>query len=125
MLVDTNLILYSSKPKFAHLRPLFLEGGATVSRITHPETLGYPRITSQDERYFKSLFALLKVQEIDTFVITKAIELRKSKKMSVADAIIAATALLRRLELYTQNGQDFDWIEGLRVVDPIQAKQEN
>ena len=73
MLVDTNLIIYSSQPKFAYLRPLFLEDEATVSRITHLETLGYPRITPQDERYFKSLFTLLKVQEIDIFIITKAI----------------------------------------------------
>lgn len=39
MLVDTNLIIYSSQLKFAYLRPLFLEGGATVSRITHLERL--------------------------------------------------------------------------------------
>jgi predicted nucleic acid-binding protein len=63
------------------------------------------------------------VQEIDIFIITKAIELRKSRKMSVADAIIAATALLKGLELYTHNIQDFDWIEGLRVVDPIHVKR--
>lgn len=34
MLVDTNLIIYSSQSRFAYLRPLFLEGEATVSRIT-------------------------------------------------------------------------------------------
>lgn len=122
-LIDSNLIIYSSQSSYAYLRPMFLQGEATVSQITHLETLGYHKITHKDEQYFKSLFALLEVQEVDSITIAKAIELRKTKKMSVADAIIAATALLNDFELYSHNVQDFDWIEGLRIFDPIRTSE--
>ena len=39
--------------------------------------------------------------------------------MGLADAVIAASALIHRLPLVTHNGQDFQWIEGLELVDPI------
>lgn len=122
-LVDSNLIIYSSQSKFANLRPMLLHAEATVSGISRLETLGYHKITSKDERYFNSLFALSVILEIDSYTIEKAIELRKTKKMSVADAIIAATALLNDYDLYTHNIQDFNWIEGLRIVDPIQKTE--
>ncbi|GHB59803.1 type II toxin-antitoxin system VapC family toxin [Persicitalea jodogahamensis] len=118
-LIDSNLIIYSSQSKFAYLRPVILHAEATVSEISRLETLGYHKITPKDERYFNSLFSLTRTLEIDLFTINKAIDLRKTRKMSVADAIIAATALLNDCELYSHNVQDFSWIEGLRIVDPI------
>lgn len=118
-LVDSNLIIYSSQSKFSYLRPMLLRAEATISEISRLETLGYHKMTPKDERYFKSLFALSVVLDIDSVTINKAIDLRKTRKMSVADAIIAATALLNDCELYSHNVQDFNWIEGLRIVDPI------
>jgi toxin FitB len=41
--------------------------------------------------------------------------------MSLGDAIIAATALLHDLEIYTHNVADFTWISGLIVIDPLQS----
>ena len=87
--VGSNLIIYYSQSKFAYLRPMLLHAEATVSAISRLETLSYHKITSKDERYFNSLFALSVILEIDSYTIEKAIELRKTKKMSVADAIIS------------------------------------
>ncbi len=98
---------------------MLLSTEATVSEISRLETLGYHKITPKDERYFASVFNLSVVLEVDFATIEKAIELRKARKMSVADAIIAATALLHDYELYSHNVKDFNWIEGLRIVDPI------
>ncbi len=39
--------------------------------------------------------------------------------MSLGDAIIAATALEHYQTLVTRNIKDFDWIEGLKVIDPL------
>jgi predicted nucleic acid-binding protein len=39
--------------------------------------------------------------------------------MSVGDAIIAATALTYRETLATRNIDDFKWIDGLDVINPI------
>jgi predicted nucleic acid-binding protein len=39
--------------------------------------------------------------------------------MSLADALIAATALEHGLSLATHNIQDFTWIENLSLFDPL------
>ncbi len=39
--------------------------------------------------------------------------------MTTPDAIIAATAVMQDPPLATRNVKDFDWIGGLRVVDPL------
>jgi predicted nucleic acid-binding protein len=39
--------------------------------------------------------------------------------MSLGDALIAATAIVHRLTLVTHNVTDFDWIDGLIVLDPL------
>ncbi len=39
--------------------------------------------------------------------------------MSLADAVIAATALEHRQPLTTRNLKDFEWVEGLTVVGPL------
>ncbi len=39
--------------------------------------------------------------------------------MKLGDSIVAATAVLNGLELYTRNVDDFNKIPGLRVVNPI------
>jgi len=39
--------------------------------------------------------------------------------MSLSDAIIAATALEHDLTLVTRNLKDFEWIEGLKLLNPV------
>lgn len=62
---------------------------------------------------------MMAIQVIDSSIITRAIQLKQIRRMSVGDAIIAATALVNDFDLYTHNVQDFRWIEGLNVIDPI------
>lgn len=118
-LIDSNLIIYSSQSQFSYLRPVITHPDASVSEITRLETLGFNRLDSRDEIYFQSLFSVIATQPITATIIDKAIELRQQRKMSVGDAIIAATAVLLNVELYTHNTQDFAWISDLTVIDPI------
>ena len=117
-IVDSNLIIYSSQSAYAYLRPIIGSSDASVSEITRLETLGFNRIEPEDKIYFESLFALINVHSINKKTIEKAIELRQTKKMSVGDSIIAATALLLNLELYTNNTSDFSFIKSLKIFDP-------
>ncbi|WP_460984878.1 PIN domain-containing protein [Spirosoma fluminis] len=52
-------------------------------------------------------------------LLDKATELRKQQKMSLGDCLIAATALLNGLDLYTNNTNDFTHISGLTVINPL------
>ena len=54
-------------------------------------------------------------------VVASAVTLRQARKLSLGDALIAATALLARRPLLTHNVKDFAWIPGLTVTDLLAA----
>jgi predicted nucleic acid-binding protein len=54
-------------------------------------------------------------------IVTQAIEYRRKKAMSVADSIIAATAILYKCDLYPNNVSDFNNIKDFKIVNPIKS----
>jgi predicted nucleic acid-binding protein len=58
-------------------------------------------------------------QYAPTIVAQRAVKLRQQRKMSLGDAIIAGTALTHDLTLVTHNTEDFQWISGLKILDPL------
>ncbi|OAI15928.1 hypothetical protein A1507_12650 [Methylomonas koyamae] len=120
MLLDSNILIYAVLPQYASLRQWFAQqANLGVSEISRLEVLGYHRLTETDKRDFRRMFNTLMVYPIYSVVIDSAIHLRQQRKMSVGDAIIAATALENRQTLVTRNIQDFTWVEGLKVVNPL------
>lgn len=61
---------------------------------------------------------LATVIEIDKGVIDACISLRKALKIKLPDALIAATALSKKLTLVSRNTSDFDKVTGLKLVNP-------
>jgi hypothetical protein len=61
---------------------------------------------------------------LDDEVVERAIALRQEKKMGLADALIAATALEYDLPLVTRNRDDFKHIEGLQIINPFDDRSE-
>lgn len=66
----------------------------------------------------RGFFSLVAVLPISPEVVLEAIRLRQLRKMSLGDAVIAATALVHGLPLVTRNVADFARIDGLTVIDP-------
>ena len=118
-LLDSNIIIYSYQPNFSYLKPLVLDPENAVSVISQLEILGFHGITINEETYCDYVFEILQTFPIDNTVLSKAIELRKTYKMKLGDSIIAATALLANIEIYTRNINDFIKIPDLIVVNPI------
>lgn len=52
-------------------------------------------------------------------VYNKAIEIRKDYNLSLGDSLIAATALVQTLTLYTRNLKDFSKVTGLKINNPV------
>lgn len=119
-LIDTNILIYSGDPAYAPLLlPFVTDTANSVSLVSHIETLGFQRITPAQINYFSHLFKILQILPIDSAIAQEAILIRQNRKMTLGDAIIAATALVHNLEIVTRNITDFTGIPNIRVLNPI------
>lgn len=114
-LIDSNIIIYASKPQYPELRALILENICAVSVISRIEVLGYHLLRTQDRIILEEFFSAATVFELTPNIVETAILLRQTKNISLGDAVIAATALEHELILVTRNHKDFAHIQGLEL----------
>lgn len=103
-LLDTNIILGFLNGN-AKIKDFFekklTHANLHVSQITRMELLGYPGITTQEEKSLKTFLSYTKILPISDSVCDQAIHLRKEIKLKLPDALIAATAITANLVLVT------------------------
>ena len=119
-LIDTNVIIdYTSnllnKEGFEFIENIF-NTDFNISVIVEIEALGYNEEVSKMQ-LLENFLALANVIPLDKTVTKKTIELRKSKKLKLGDAIIAATALVYDLTIITRNTSDFKNVDGIIMID--------
>jgi predicted nucleic acid-binding protein len=119
MLIDSNVIIYASQPEHASLRELIAALAPAVSAVSYVEVLGYHALTIEEESLLREFFTVSTMLPIDHDVLDQAVSLRQQRRMTLGDALVAATALVHRLPLITHNLADFSWIAGLTVIDPL------
>ncbi len=118
MSLDSNIVILAATGRHDRLLDLFREGNAVVSAVSRIEVLGFPKLTAEDESDLEELFSLVKVVPVSDEVVVRATQLRRRRRMSLGDAIIAASALVHGQPLATANVDDFTWIDELEIVDP-------
>ena len=52
-------------------------------------------------------------------IARQGVSLRRQHSMGLGDSIIAATAMVHSFTLVTHNVEDFRWIGGLEILDPL------
>jgi toxin FitB len=119
MLIDSNIIIYASKPEYTNLRRFIAEHVPSVSAISLVEVLGYHGLSEQERLYFERFFVVATILAISDDVLEQAVKLRQAKKMTLGDALIAGTAIVHNLTLVTRNVNDFKWVKNLRLLDPF------
>ena len=119
MLIDTNIVIYSVQEEYSVLR-LFLNSlPRLVSIATYIEALGFHRLTEDAERKLLEFFQGSQILPLSQAVADRAVALRQQRRMGLGDSIIAATAITHNLTLVTHNTEDFRWITGLELLDPL------
>ena len=119
MLVDSNIIIYAALPKHTELRRFIIDHDPSVSAISYVEVLGYHGLTDRQRRGFENFFVRSPILPLDVEVLEQATRLRQRRRIRLGDSLIAGTALQHDMTLATHNTSDFQWIEGLRVLDPL------
>ncbi|MBM3888981.1 MAG: type II toxin-antitoxin system VapC family toxin [Verrucomicrobia bacterium] len=124
MLCDSNVLIYAAEPGETRFDPWVQHPEACLASVTRIEVLGFPGFAALDaarQARLETLVGSLVELELDRQVAERAIALRRERKMTLADSVIAATALEYGVPLVTQNVEDFKHVQGLRVINPFEV----
>lgn len=114
---DTNIIIYLGNQTLDE--SVISKEPICYASATLIEALGYPDILAAEEQRIKELFDTMVEIPLSVSIIQTAVQLRQLKRMSLGDAIVAATALENNCVLWTANVEDFAHIDGLRLHNPL------
>ncbi len=124
MLCDSNILIYAADPDDKYCGLIVERDDAAIASVSRIEVLGFPGFSDLPEDHRQRLQEIVTTMvqlDLNERVIERAILLRQKRRMPLADAIIAATALVYGQPLATRNTDDFKHIAGLRLVDPFQS----
>lgn len=123
-LLDTNTVIYFCNSKLPEGSKFLLTGiMPAISVITNIELFSKSILPEKERNTLEAFVSISKVyDDINPNIVAKAINIRQQYKTKLPDAIIAATALVHNLTLITHNISDFNKIEGLRLIDPMNTQ---
>src|SRR5690242_11573229 len=93
MLIDSNIIIYATKPEHATLREFIATHTPAVSAVSYVKVLGYHKLTEPERALLEAFFSAALVLPLSQPVLDQAVKLRQLRKMSLGDALVAGTAL--------------------------------
>lgn len=123
-LADTTVLVEMLRGNLAAKQ--FLERSPEISKVTLVELIQGCQ-DKEDLAAVEKACSFLPQIKIDETISSRAIELLKEYRLShgllFLDALIAATCILRKNILVTQNIKDFKFISGLTVLSQEEAFQ--
>jgi len=116
-LIDTNLLIDFQNKAIPQDSLMYvariLDESFIISFITYIEFLGHVSSSKSLEEFI----SLADVVGMDESIIDQTISIRRSSKIKLPDAIIAATAIVKGLTLISRNTKDFKNINDLKFID--------
>ena len=119
MLIVSNIIITAAKPGNLDLARFLYSISRSVSVITYIQSFGFHSLSESERSDLTEIFAFCETLPLTQVIADRAVSLRQQRRMGLGDAIIAATALVHDLALVTHNTEDFRWIGGLKLLDPL------
>jgi predicted nucleic acid-binding protein len=97
---------------------LLRDGLPFISAITEIELLCWKTATEKDIEILHEFINDVQIIELEKSIKFATAEIRKSHRIKLPDAIIAATALVYDFTLVTRNIRDFKNIQKIKLVNP-------
>ncbi|MEQ8583387.1 MAG: type II toxin-antitoxin system VapC family toxin [Marinoscillum sp.] len=114
LFVDTNILIYllNGDQEVTQI----LEGKQlAISIITELELLAIPNLSAGEQKIIEELIGECQIISISSGIKKIAVEFRKTRKLKLPDAIVAASAFYSKLPLFTAD-KAFDRIQELDVI---------
>ena len=124
MLWDTKSIIFflqdllPSPSKAFLLKELNLRK-PQISIITEIELLSWPKISRVEIGNISEFLSNFESIGLTEEIKIVTIQLRKSTGLKIPDAVIAATAITQAVPLLTNNLKDFEKVDFLKILDPM------
>ncbi len=122
ILIDTNVVIEFFKGNAATQKKLTEIGfdNLAISSVTEME-LYFGALNKKELSFIKKHLRSIFTIHIDTEISIKAVTLiekySKSHNLQIPDAIIAATAIISNIHIFTYNLKDFKYIDGLSLIE--------
>ena len=123
MIADSNIIIYAAQRDDMDWRQLLRDYQMAASIVSLVQALGYQNLPDEERLTLVEIFRVIDVLPLTRVIADRAVKLRQQRRMSLGDAIIAATALEHNLTLITRNTRDFRWIVGVRLLNPMEEQE--
>ncbi|MBF0240469.1 MAG: type II toxin-antitoxin system VapC family toxin [SAR324 cluster bacterium] len=123
IICDTNILIefYKENDSIIHELKRLGTKELGISAVSQAE-LYFGAINKTEFRQIKRHLSMIQIFPISVEISNKFIQLMEkyslSHKLSLPDALIASTSIIKDLELYTLNVRDFQFIEGLKLYQP-------
>ena len=121
-LIDTNILIYhtnGSEIVRNFINENIKETSLNISVLTKIEFLGWDKHTPEGLIKCIKLIDHANVYYLDEDIAVKTIEIKKRVNIKLADAVIAATALVNGFNLATRNIDDFKILDELQIINPF------
>ncbi len=124
ILCDTNILIEFYKNNLRIVQELRKIGQnqLAISPITQAE-LYFGALNKAELKKIKQHLSLLQQFSLNASISNTFLQLMEtyalSHKLSVPDALIASTALVNNVELYTLNAKDFGFISNVKLYQPL------
>jgi len=120
---DTNTAIYYLQQQFPHSAEKFIDDllkvePPIISAITEIELLCWKTSSEKDLEVLNDFINDSLVIELEQAIKFKTAEIRKTYRIKLPDAIIAATAIIYDLTLVSRNTGDFKDIPDLIIINP-------
>ena len=122
-LFDTNIFIYYLNAE-QHVEELFSKNFLTANNIfysvlTEIELLSFPGLKESENRLIRELLEKFLPISLTEEIKEKTIEIKKNFKIGIADAVIAASAIVLNASLVTRDESDFNKIKELTLINPF------